>query len=57
MYKAVVLSALLYSNETWPVQVADERMLADFDNDSRRRKGGVRWKCGADSALQVYRHD
>ncbi len=30
-------SILLYSCETWPVRVADERMLQVFDNDSIRR--------------------
>ncbi len=32
--QVVVLSILLYGCETWPVRVADERMLAGFDNDS-----------------------
>ncbi len=30
-------SILLYGGETWPVRVADERMLEVFDNDSIRR--------------------
>ncbi len=30
-------SILLYGSETWPVLVADERMLEAFDNDSIRR--------------------
>ncbi len=37
VYQAVVRSILLYSCETWPVRVADERMLEVFDNDSIRR--------------------
>ncbi len=36
VYKAVVRSILLYGCETWPVRVADERMLDVFDNDSIR---------------------
>ncbi len=35
--QAVVRSILLYCCETWPVRVADERMLEVFDNDSIRR--------------------
>ncbi len=34
---AVVRSILLYKCETWTVRVADERMLAVFDDDSMRR--------------------
>ncbi len=34
VYQAVVRSILLYGCETWPVRVADERMLEVFDNDS-----------------------
>ncbi len=34
VYQAVVRSILLYGCETWPVRVADERMLEAFDNDS-----------------------
>ncbi len=34
VYRAVVRSILLYGCETWPVRVADERMLEVFDNDS-----------------------
>ncbi len=37
IYQAVVRSILLYGCETWPVRVADERMLEVFDNDSIRR--------------------
>ncbi len=37
VYQAVVRSILLYGCETWPVRVADERMLEVFDNDSIRR--------------------
>ncbi len=37
VYQAVVRSILLYDCETWPVRVADERMLEVFDNDSIRR--------------------
>ncbi len=37
VYQAVVRSILLYCCETWPVRVADERMLEVFDNDSIRR--------------------
>ncbi len=37
VYQAVVRSILLYGCETWPVRVADERMLEFFDNDSIRR--------------------
>ncbi len=36
-YQAVVRSILLYGCETWPVRVADERMLEVFDNDSIHR--------------------
>ncbi len=36
-YQAVVRSILLYGCETWPVRVADERMLEVFDNDRIRR--------------------
>ncbi len=34
VYQAVVRSILLYGCETWPVRVADERMLEVFDNGS-----------------------
>ncbi len=37
VYQVVVRSILLYGCETWPVRVADERMLEVFDNDSIRR--------------------
>ncbi len=37
VYQAVVRSILLYGCETWPVRVADERMLEVSDNDSIRR--------------------
>ncbi len=37
VYQAVVSSILLYGCETWPVRVADERMLEVFNNDSIRR--------------------
>ncbi len=37
VYQAVLRSILLYGCETWPVPVADERMLEVFDNDSIRR--------------------
>ncbi len=37
VYQALVRFILLYGCETWPVQVADERMLAIFDNDSVHR--------------------
>ncbi len=37
VYQAVVRSIVLYGCETWPVRVADERMLEVFDNDSIRR--------------------
>ncbi len=37
VYQAVVRSILLYSCETWPVRVADERMLEVFENDSIHR--------------------
>ncbi len=37
VYQAVVRSILLYGCETWPIRVADERMLEVFDNDSIRR--------------------
>ncbi len=37
VYQTVVRSILLYGCETWPVRVADERMLEVFDNDSIRR--------------------
>ncbi len=30
----MVRSILLYGNKTWPVRVADERMLEVFDNDN-----------------------
>ncbi len=36
VYQAVVRSIFLYGCETWPVRVADERMLEVFDNDSIR---------------------
>ncbi len=36
VYQAVVFS-ILFGCETWPVRVADERMLEVFDNDSIRR--------------------
>ncbi len=36
VYQAVVRSILLYGCVTWPVRVADERMLEVFDNDSIR---------------------
>ncbi len=34
VYQVVVRSTFLYGCETWPVRVADERMLEVFDNDS-----------------------
>ncbi len=37
VYQAEERSILLYGCETWPVRVADERMLEVFDNDSIRR--------------------
>ncbi len=37
VYQTVVRSILLYGCGTWPVRVADERMLEVFDNDSIRR--------------------
>ncbi len=37
VYQAVVRSILLYGCDTWPVRVADERVLEVFDNDSIRR--------------------
>ncbi len=37
VYQAVAQSILLYSCETWPVRVADKRMLEAFDKDSIRR--------------------
>ncbi len=37
VYQVVVRSILLYGCESWPVRVADERMLEVFDNDSSRR--------------------
>ncbi len=37
VYQAVVHSILLCGCETWPVRVADERILEAFDNDSIRR--------------------
>ncbi len=54
-------SILLYGCETWPVRVADERMLEVFDNDSIRRILGTGtvchpWNCVAASTLQAYRH-
>ncbi len=42
VYQAVVCSILLHGCETWPVRVADERMLEVFDNDSIRRILSVR---------------
>ncbi len=45
--QAVVRSILLYGCETWPVRVADERMLEVFDNDSIRRILRVRRRLGA----------
>ncbi len=37
VYQAVVRSVLLCGCETWPVKVADERILEVFDNASMRR--------------------
>ncbi len=37
VYQALVRSILLHGCETWPVRVADERMLEVFGNDSIRR--------------------
>ncbi len=37
VYLAEVRSILFYGCETWPVRVADERMLEAFDNDSIHR--------------------
>ncbi len=37
IYHAVVRLILLYDCETWPEQVADERMLGVFDNDNIHR--------------------
>ncbi len=42
VYQAVVRPILLYGCETWPARVADERMLAVFDNDSTHRIVHVR---------------
>ncbi len=37
VYQAVVRLILLYGCDTWPVRVADERMMEVFDDDSIRR--------------------
>ncbi len=37
VYEAVVSSILFYGCETWPLRVADERMMEVFDNGSIRR--------------------
>ncbi len=37
VYQAVVRSTVLYGCKTWPVRVADERMLEVFDSDSIHR--------------------
>ncbi len=37
VYQAEVRSILLYGFETWPVRVANEKMLEVFDNDIIRR--------------------
>ncbi len=37
VYQAVVCLIWFYGCETWPVRVANERMLEAFDNDSIRR--------------------
>ncbi len=42
VYQAVVQSILLYGCQTWPVRVADERMLDVFDNESIHRIQQVR---------------
>ncbi len=42
-------SILLYGCETWPVRVADERMLEIFDNDNIRRILRVRRRDGVPS--------
>ncbi len=34
IYQAMVHTILLYGCETWPAQVADERIPAGFENDS-----------------------
>ncbi len=53
VYQAVMRSILLYGYETWPVRVADERMLEVFDNDSIRRILHVRhWDCGPSVELR-----
>ncbi len=49
VYQAVVRSFLLYGCETWPVRVADERMLEVFDNDRIRRILRVRRRDGVPS--------
>ncbi len=42
VYQADVRSILLHGCETWPVRVADERMLDVFHNDRTRRNLRVR---------------
>ncbi len=37
VYQVAVRSILFYGCETWPVRVADEKMLGVFDNDSMCR--------------------
>ncbi len=57
VYQAVVRSILLYGCETWPVRVADERMLKGFYNDSTRRILHVRRRdCGTASPPLPYKH-
>ncbi len=52
--KAEVRSSRLYGCETWPVRVADERMLEVIDNDSTETMFHP-WNCDAASSLQAFR--
>ncbi len=57
VYQAVLRSILLSGCETWPVRVADKRMLEVFDNDSIRRILRVRCRdCGTASPPLPYKH-
>ncbi len=54
--QAAVRSILLYGCETWPVRVADERILEVFDNDSIRCILSVRHRDCVPSVEHRRRH-
>ena len=46
MYRALVLTVLLYAGETWPLTRLLENKLDVFDSRRLRRLLGIKWFCG-----------